>query len=108
MFKPAPTLLKIGPYQGGHGCIVIPFDREVCSAAAQQRTTQLVHDIDFFEGHIACLSRTKSELGIPCFNQIAYLLGVLDIDSDQAKFSTWQDAGQLDQILRDLFQDVSS
>ncbi|MGR3491327.1 MAG: GAF domain-containing protein, partial [Shimia sp.] len=25
----APDLLKIGPYQGGHGCLVIPFDRGV-------------------------------------------------------------------------------
>ena len=31
----APELLKIGPYQGGHGCLVIPFDRGVCGAAAR-------------------------------------------------------------------------
>ncbi|HRM76422.1 MAG TPA: GAF domain-containing protein, partial [Paracoccus sp. (in: a-proteobacteria)] len=24
-----PELLKIGPYQGGHGCLVIPFSRGV-------------------------------------------------------------------------------
>ncbi len=28
----APGLLKIGPYQGGHGCLVIPFSRGVCGA----------------------------------------------------------------------------
>ena len=82
----APDLLKIGPYQGGHGCLVIPFDRGVCGAAARQQAIQLVEDVNRFEGHIACSSSTKSELVIPCFNQGGYLLGVLDIDSDQPIF----------------------
>ena len=104
----APNLLKIGPYQGGHGCLVIPFDQGVCGAAARCKTIQLVDDVDGFEGHIACSSSTKSELVIPCFNQSGHLLGVLDIDSDQPYFFTWQDANQLDQMLRQLFQNVSS
>ncbi len=104
----APNLLKIGPYQGGHGCLSIPFDRGVCGAAAQQRAIQLVDDVDRFDGHIACSGSTKSELVIPCFNQGGQLLGVLDIDSDQPHFFTWQDADQLDQMLRQLFQNTSS
>ena len=103
----APNLLKIGPYQGGHGCLVIPFDRGVCGAAARQRAIQLVDDVDRFEGHIACSSTTKSELVIPCFNQGGHLLGVLDIDSNQPNFFSWQDADQLDQMLRQLFQNAS-
>jgi GAF domain-containing protein len=103
----APNLLKIGPFQGGHGCLVIPFDQGVCGAAARCKTIQLVDDVDGFEGHIACSSSTKSELVIPCFNQSGHLLGVLDIDSDQPYFFTWQDADQLDQMLRQLFQNVS-
>ena len=103
----APDLLKIGPYQGGHGCLVIPFDRGVCGAAARQKAIQLVEDVGCFEGHIACSSSTKSELVIPCFDQDGHLLGVLDIDSDQLNFFTWQDAYQLDQLLRQLFQNVS-
>ena len=104
----APDLLKIGPYQGGHGCLVVPFDRGVCGAAARQQAIQLVNDVDHFEGHIACSSSTKSELVIPCFNQGGRLLGVLDIDSDQPHFFSWQDADLLDQMLRQLFQNVSS
>ena len=104
----APDLLKIGPYQGGHGCLVIPFDRGVCGAAARQQAIQLVDDVDRYEGHIACSISTKSELVIPCFNQGGQLLGVLDIDSDQPHFFTWQDADYLDQMLRQLFQNVSS
>mgnify|MGYP001169765787 FL=1 len=103
----APDLLKIGPYQGGHGCLTIPFDCGVCGAAARQRVIQLVDDVDRFEGHIACSSTTKSELVIPCFNQGGHLLGVLDIDSNQPSFFTWQDADQLDQMLRQLFQNAS-
>ena len=104
----APNLLKIGPYQGGHGCLAIPFDRGVCGAAARLRTIQLVDDVDRFEGHIACSSSTKSELVIPCFNQVGELLGVLDIDSDQPHFFAWQDADHLDQMLRQLFQNTAS
>ena len=103
-----PELLKIGPYQGGHGCLVIPFDRGVCGAAARKGAIQLVDDVDLFEGHIACSSSTKSELVIPFFDQSGQLLGVLDIDSDQPHFFTWQDADQLDQLLRQLFQNTSS
>ena len=104
----APNLLKIGPYQGGHGCVVIPFDSGVCGAAATKGAIQLVNDVDLFEGHIACSSSTKSELVIPCFNQGGQLLGVLDIDSDQPNFFTWHGAYQLDLMLRQLFQNTSS
>ena len=34
-----PELLKIGPYQGGHGCLVIPFSKGVCGAAARTGQT---------------------------------------------------------------------
>ncbi|MGB5870683.1 MAG: GAF domain-containing protein, partial [Albidovulum sp.] len=52
----APELLKIGPYQGGHGCLVIPFSRGVCGAAARMREVQIVADVEAFPGHIACAS----------------------------------------------------
>jgi GAF domain-containing protein len=56
----APELLKIGPYQGGHGCLVIPFARGVCGAVARERRTRIVPDVDAFPGHIACASSTRS------------------------------------------------
>ena len=55
----APELMKIGPYQGGHGCLVIPFARGVCGAAARLGEIQLVPDVDKFADHIACASSTK-------------------------------------------------
>ena len=84
----APKMLKIGPYQGGHGCLQIPFDKGVCGAAARQEQTQLVDDVDAFPGHIACASSTRSELVVPCFDGDGNLFAVLDIDSDQPAFFT--------------------
>ncbi len=98
-----PGLLKIGPYQGGHGCLQIPFDKGVCGAAARTGEVQLVADVDSFPGHIACASSTRSELVLPVHNAAGELIAVLDIDSDQADAFTEEDAVQLGTILRDTF-----
>jgi len=101
-----PELLKIGPYQGGHGCLVIPFSRGVCGAAASTRAVQLVPDVDTFPGHIACASSTRSELVLPVMNGDGALIAVFDIDSDRPDAFTEQDAIQIDAILRRCFADV--
>ena len=98
-----PNLLKIGPYQGGHGCLVIPFSRGVCGAAARTRQTQLVPDVTAFPGHIACSGSTRSELVIPVFGPAERLIGVFDIDSDQPDAFTRQDADRLREILDGCF-----
>ena len=98
-----PELLKIGPYQGGHGCLVIPFDRGVCGAAARTGQTQLVADVEAFEGHIACASSTRSELVLPVRDGSGALIAVLDIDSDQPDAFTREDAEALDSILVSVF-----
>lgn len=98
-----PELLRIGPYQGGHGCLVIPFARGVCGAAAREEATQLVADVDVFPGHIACASSTRSEVVLPVWNKAGALIAVLDIDSDQPAAFTEEDATQLAEILRDTF-----
>ena len=99
----APTLLKIGPYQGDHGCLSIPFSRGVCGAAARTQQIQLVADVSQFEGHIACAASTQSELVIPVFDKGHNLVAVLDIDSDQPAFFSRQLATQLETILAKLF-----
>ena len=93
-----PGLLKIGPYQGGHGCLVIPFDRGVCGACAKTEETQIVADVDAFEGHIACSTSTKSEIVLPVF-QNEELIAVLDIDSDTANNFDERDQKALEEIL---------
>jgi GAF domain-containing protein len=103
----APELLKIGPYQGGHGCLVIPFSRGVCGAAARTGQVQLVADVEAFPGHIACSSSTRSEIVLPVFNGAGKLLGVFDIDSDQPDAFTEVDATALQAILADVFRDAT-
>jgi len=78
----APDLLKIGPYQGTHGCLQIPFDRGVCGTAARTRTTQLVPDVHQFPGYIACSGSTRSEIVVPVIMPNRALVAVFDIDSD--------------------------
>ncbi|MEQ6249776.1 GAF domain-containing protein [Sulfitobacter sp. HNIBRBA3233] len=101
-----PEMLKIGPYQGGHGCLQIPFARGVCGAAARTGEVQLVPDVDAFPGHIACANSTRSELVLPVWAGNGRLLGVLDIDSDRADAFTAEDAEALTAIMADIFSAV--
>ncbi len=98
-----PEVLKIGPYQGGHGCLVIPFERGVCGAAARTGQMQLVADVDAFPGHIACASSTRSELVLPVRDANGKVIAVFDIDSDQPDAFTEDDATALGAILADVF-----
>lgn len=98
-----PQMLKIGPYQGGHGCLTIPFDRGVCGAAARTGTVQLVPDVDAFSGHIACASSTRSELVLPVYNHAGNLIGVFDIDSNQPDSFTQEDVDGLQIMLKSVF-----
>ena len=102
----APELLKIGPYQGGHGCLVIPFSRGVCGAAARTGEVQLVPDVDAFADHIACSSTTRSELVLPVWNGAGTLLGVLDLDSNTEAAFTETDVRELAAILARVFHDA--
>lgn len=102
----APEMLKIGPYQGGHGCLSIPFSRGVCGAAAREETVQLVADVEGFAGHIACASSTRSELVLPVFDRDGHLIAVFDIDSNQPAAFTQADAAALTTILASVFAGV--
>lgn len=94
-----PELLKVGPYQGGHGCLEIPFNRGVCGAAARTGQVQIVPDVDAFPGHIACASSTRSELVLPVRNRNGELIAVFDIDSNLPDAFTTHDAVELQAIL---------
>lgn len=102
----APELLKIGPYQGGHGCLVIPFSRGVCGACARTGQVQNVPDVDVFPGHIACASSTRSELVLPVRNGRGVLLGVLDLDSDTPAAFTPADEAFFTALLDEVFRDA--
>jgi GAF domain-containing protein len=102
----APETLKIGPYQGGHGCLIIPFSKGVCGAAARLEETQLVADVDAFPGHIACASSTRSEVVLPVWDSKGTLIAVLDIDSNQPDAFCENDANELEKILNATFSVV--
>jgi L-methionine (R)-S-oxide reductase len=78
----SPRLLKVGPYQGGHGCLTISFDRGVCGRCAREKTTQIVADVTLLPYHIACSGTTVSEIVVPVLDDRGEVRAVLDIDSD--------------------------
>jgi L-methionine (R)-S-oxide reductase len=74
--------LVVGPYQGTLGCLRIPFSKGVCGAAARSRQTLIVPDVHAFPGHIACDSRSNSEIVVPVLDAKGALAAVLDVDSE--------------------------
>lgn len=97
-----PDLLKIGPYQGGHGCLVIPFDIGVCGACAREEKAQIVDDVNAFPGHIACAASTQSEIVLPVYENGA-LIAVLDVDSNAPADFDEHDKQALENILEQSF-----
>ena len=90
--------LIVGPYQGPVACQVLE-GRGVCLAAVEQRQTILVDDVRTFPGHIACDSRSLSEIVIPVFNNNGQITAVLDVDSSQTNSFDEVDATWLEKIV---------
>ncbi len=93
-----PEELVVGPYQGTLGCLRIPFGKGVCGAAAVQRQTIIVPDVEAFPGHIACDSASRSEIVVPLFDKTGALQGVLDVDSTALAAFDEADAAGLEAI----------
>lgn len=72
--------LVVGPFQGRPACVRIPLGRGVCGTAAASRQTQVVADVNAFDGHIACDADSRSEIVVPLVRGGA-VVGVLDIDA---------------------------
>jgi len=95
--------LVVGPYQGTPGCLRIPFGQGVCGAAAASGETQIVADVHAIENHIACDSRSRSEIVVPVYDAESRLIAVLDIDSTQPDAFDKTDAEWLESIVRKSF-----
>jgi GAF domain-containing protein len=95
--------LVIGPYQGTLGCLRIPFDMGVCGACASRRETVIVEDVHEFPGHIACDSRSQSEIVAPVFDREGRLIAVLDVDSDRKAQFDDEDRDGLERIVAASF-----
>ncbi|KAI6608876.1 hypothetical protein MCOR07_011723 [Pyricularia oryzae] len=72
--------LILGPFQGKVACQTIAFGRGVCGAAAAQKQTQLVADVDMFPGHIACDADSRSEVVVPVLDSEGQLRAIIDVD----------------------------
>lgn len=84
--------LHVGPFQGSAACYRIKKGKGVCGTAWKDATTQVVPDVEFFPGHIACSSDSRSEIVVPIMvNGEVY--GVLDIDSDE--LATFDDTDRI-------------
>ncbi|THD61366.1 GAF domain-containing protein [Phenylobacterium sp.] len=95
--------LVVGPYQGTLGCLRIAFGRGVCGTAARTRQTQIVEDVEAFPGHIACDSRSKSEIVVPVVDSAGRLIAVFDVDAETPAAFDQTDADWLEGILQDTF-----
>lgn len=95
--------LVVGPYQGTLGCLRIPFGRGVCGAAARDRATQVIEDVHAFPGHIACDSRSASEIVVPVIDADGNLIAVFDVDATETAAFDAVDAAALERLLGRVF-----
>lgn len=95
--------LVVGPYQGTLGCLRIAYGRGVCGAAAATGVTQIVPDVHAFPGHIACDSRSASEIVVPVKGPDGELIAVFDVDATEKAAFDAVDADCLERLLGRVF-----
>jgi len=91
--------LVLGPFQGPVACTRIRKGRGVCGTSWQEQKTLIVPDVAQFPGHIACSSRSRSEIVIPIIRNNA-VIGVLDVDSEKPADFDETDHHFLAQVIR--------
>ena len=96
--------LLVGPYQGPVACQELAKDKGVCWAGINRKETILVPDVHQFPGHIACDSRSKSEIVVPLVSKEGEIFGVLDVDSKELDSFNEVDAEMLEKILNLIMQ----
>jgi L-methionine (R)-S-oxide reductase len=95
--KDNPQQLVLGPFQGPLACTRIAYGKGVCGTAWKENRTIIVDDVEQFPGHIACSSKSKSEVVVPIRNGND-IIGVLDVDSEHLGDFSEVDAFYLEQI----------
>ena len=74
--------LVLGPFQGQLACTRIQFGKGVCGTAWEKKEILLVPDVNKFPGHIACNSKSSSEIVVPLIHDNE-VWAVLDIDRSE-------------------------
>lgn len=91
--------LIVRSYQGPVACQKLRHHTGVCWAAVSSGKTVIVPDVEQFPGHIACDSRSKSEIAIPIRDREGKVFACLDVDSDQLNAFDREDEQGLTKIL---------
>ncbi len=95
--------LTVKTYQGPLACQVLQKHSGVCWAAIDQQLTMVVPDVHQFPGHIACDSRSQSEIVVPVRNQYGVITGVIDVDSKVPDSFDATDAQWLEKIVNLIY-----
>ena len=95
--------LIVGPYQGPVACQELEKDKGVCWAAVKRGVPVVVADVHTFPGHIACDSRSKSEITLPVLDQHKAIQAVFDVDSDKSDSFNEVDRSALEKIMSLVF-----
>ena len=93
--------LYLGPFQGELACTIIPFGKGVCGTAAIEKKTLIVDNVLEFKGHIACSSKSRSEIVTPIIKG-GSVVGVIDIDSPSFSRFKEEDKNVLEKIANDV------
>lgn len=96
--------LIVGQYQGPVACQELAKDKGVCWAGINQAKAIVVPDVEKFPGHIACDSRSKSEIVIPLKDNKGNIIGVLDVDSNEYNQFDEVDEKELTRILELIYK----
>ena len=91
--------LVVGPYQGPLACAVLPAPDGVCWAGVQREASVLVPDVEAFPGHVACDSRSRSEVVVPVRDAAGAIVAVLDVDSERPDAFSAVDVTGLERIV---------
>ena len=96
--------LIVGPYQGAVACIHLKKNIGVCWSAINSGKTVIVPDVNDFASHIACDSRSKSEIVIPVKNKKGEIMCVMDVDSKELNSFDEADAAGLEKIVELIYK----
>ncbi|MDD4631283.1 MAG: GAF domain-containing protein [Proteiniphilum sp.] len=97
-YRVVDDLLVLGPFQGPVACTRISYGKGVCGTSWKESKTQIVPNVDEFQGHIACSSLSKSEIVVPLLKD-GSVKAVLDVDSDILENFDETDARFLEKIV---------
>ena len=97
--------LVLGPFQGPPACVRLSLTKGVCAACAKKKEKLIVPNVHEFPGHVACDSRSNSEIVIPVFDKSGIIRAVLDVDSEKLNDFNESDARGLEPVA-ELLSDI--